>query len=117
MLPLSRTGSRSGRLPDSAVERCWGWSVLQLWAAWPLGCEYYALHKNSLMTLNRLELTFSRSVLAPTLLELVWDVEVPSAEVDLVVTAAEGMVEVLALPHATSAVVPTTSLVTVRHRL
>lgn len=55
-------------------------------------------------------------VLAPTPLALAWVVEVPSAVVVLVVTAVAAMVEVPALPHATSAVVRTTSLVTVRRR-
>lgn len=55
-------------------------------------------------------------VLALTPLALVWVVEAPSAEVVSVVTAVAGMVEVPALPHATSAVARTTSLATVRHR-
>lgn len=111
MLPLSRTGSRSGRLPNPEVERRRCGSVLQLWAAWPLGCEYIASRSH-----RQHRLTLFRSVLALTPPVLVWVVEVPSAVVVLVVTAVAGMVEVPALPHATSAVVRTTSLVTVRHR-
>lgn len=114
MLPLSRTGSRSGRLPNPEVERCRCGSVLQLWAAWPLGCEYIALTASSLS--RCLPLTLLRSVLALTPLALVWVVEALSAGVVSVVTAVAGMVEVPALPHATSAVVRTTSLATVRHR-
>lgn len=55
-------------------------------------------------------------VLAPTLLVLAWVVVVPLVVVALVVTAAADMVVVLALPHATSVVARTISLVTVRRR-
>lgn len=51
MLPLSRTGSRSGRLPNPEAERCRCRSVLQLWAAWPLGCEYFLCLATYVMSL------------------------------------------------------------------
>ena len=73
-------------------------------------------HEQPFHLSRRQPLTLLLSVLVLTPLALVWVVEVPSDAVDSVVTAAAGMVEVPALPHATNAVVRTTLLATVRRR-
>lgn len=111
VLSLPGAWPRSGGLPDIEAEWCWGrwWSMLQLQPAGTSGC------KNLPSTQHR---PFANSFSsAPALTHRVKDsvAAAPSPEAVSVASHEAGLLAV-ALPPATSAADPTTSLGTARRR-